>query len=105
MQIGTFMTMPSPTHEPAAAVYARGLQAFPASTDLRFNQGVALALLERPEEAISAFRKVTELDPSRLDALENLAGLLAGTGREEEARTLGRRAEALKASARPEGKP
>lgn len=86
--------------EETLAVFARALVAFPENPDLHFNHGVVLALLDRPEDAIRAFRRVTELDPSRLDALENLAGLLSRTGREEEARALERRREA---SVPPEG--
>jgi polyferredoxin len=85
--------------EEALALFARARAAFPASPDLGFNHGVALALLGRAGEAIEAFREVLELDPGRVDALENLAGLLAQTGQVEEARALERRAMALRSAA------
>ena len=37
MQTGTSMTMPSPTHEPAAAVYARGLELARRADELGFS--------------------------------------------------------------------
>jgi len=37
MQIGIFMTMPSPTHEPAPAVYARGLELARRADELGFS--------------------------------------------------------------------
>ncbi|HEX6882455.1 MAG TPA: 4Fe-4S binding protein [Planctomycetota bacterium] len=82
--------------EEALATFERALQAFPDSADLHFNRGVVLGVLDRRAEALEAFRKVTELAPERLDALENLAGLLESLGRSEEARALAPRIEALR---------
>lgn len=82
--------------EEALAVFQRALQTFPDSADLHFNRGVVLGVLDRRAEALEAFRKVTELAPERLDALENLAGLLESLGRSEEARALAPRIEALR---------
>jgi polyferredoxin len=72
----------------ALAVFDRALSAFPDQDDLHFNRGVVLGLLNRREEALEAFRKVTELAPERLDAWENLAGVLVSLGRVAEAREL-----------------
>jgi len=84
--------------EEALATFERALQAFPDSADLHFNRGVVLGVLSRRGEAVEAFRKVSELAPERLDALENLAGLLESLGRVEEARALVPRIEALRGS-------
>ena len=65
--------------------------------------GVALGVLDRRAEAVEAFRKVTELAPERLDALENLAGLLQSLGRVDEARALEPRIRALRSAGPPGG--
>jgi len=65
----------------AIEVFHAAVDAYPDSTDLRFNLGVALAGSGRADEAIEAFRGVVAADPDRLDARENLAGLLCARGR------------------------
>jgi tetratricopeptide (TPR) repeat protein/ferredoxin len=70
------------------SVFRRALEAFPTNADLVFNEAVVLGLLDRRDEAIAAFRAVLDLDPGRVDALENLAGLLEQAGRIEEARVI-----------------
>lgn len=87
--------------EQALTVFERALAAFPDSADLHFNLGVVLGFLDRRLEAIGAFQKVTELAPGRVDALENLAGLLVSLGREEEARALQPRIQALRSASPP----
>jgi tetratricopeptide (TPR) repeat protein/NAD-dependent dihydropyrimidine dehydrogenase PreA subunit len=61
----------------ALAVFERGLTAFPENPDLHFNSGVLLGLGGRYVEAAAAFSRVLELDPERIDARENIAGLRA----------------------------
>ena len=63
--------------EDALATYERAAHAHPENTDVHFNLGVAQAELGRFARAADAFRRVLELDPERVDAAENLAGVLA----------------------------
>jgi Flp pilus assembly protein TadD len=53
---------------------------------------------EQPERAVERFRQVLTLEPGHREARENLAGMLAATGRLEEAVALYR--EAIAASPR-----
>ncbi len=49
------------------------------------NDGTALAMLQRFPEAIAAFERCLQLDPTRLDAHHNLSGALLDAGRPADA--------------------
>ncbi|MEO8277315.1 MAG: tetratricopeptide repeat protein [Thermoanaerobaculia bacterium] len=78
--------------EGARALFERGLARFPGDTRLIYNLGVVDATENHPENAIERFRQVLSLDPAHREARENLAGMLALTGRADEAATLYREA-------------
>jgi polyferredoxin len=63
--------------EKALALYERSVVQHPESADLHYNLGVARAELGFAEGAIRSFERTLELDPGRLEARENLAGLRA----------------------------
>lgn len=69
----------------ASSFFERGTIHFPASTVLAYNWGITHALQGYPELAIENFRLVLNLDPGHRPARENLAGMLAETGRLAEA--------------------
>jgi tetratricopeptide (TPR) repeat protein len=83
----------------ALAVFERALASFPESPDLHFNRGVLLALLGRAEQALTSFQRTLQLDAGRVDARENLVGLLVRMGRHEEAREVARSAPPPQAAA------
>jgi tetratricopeptide (TPR) repeat protein/ferredoxin len=76
----------------AASFFERGIVHFPASTLLAYNQGIVHAMQGHPEGAIESFRQVLKLDPGHREARENLAGMLAQSGRFPEAAELYREA-------------
>jgi ferredoxin-type protein NapH len=76
----------------ATSFFERGKVHFPASTLLAYNQGIIHAMQGNPEGAIESFRQVLRLDPGHREARENLAGMLAESGRLAEAATLYREA-------------
>ncbi len=67
-------------HEEALDVWRRGVERNPENPDLVFNLGVALGSLGDLDAAADSFRRVLELDPGRVDARENLAGLPSAAG-------------------------
>ncbi len=92
----------SPEALPAAAsFFERGTAHFPSSSVLAYNRGIIHAMQEQPERAVERFRQVLTLEPGHREARENLAGMLAATGRLEEAVALYR--EAIAASPRDAG--
>lgn len=73
----------------AAAALARAerqLVAKPGDVSARFERGVALTELNRTDEAIAAFRSLTEDHPELAEPYNNLAALYAAQGRIEQAR-------------------
>jgi Flp pilus assembly protein TadD len=68
---------------------------------LAYNWGIIHAMQGDPERAIERFRQVLRLEPGHREARENLAGMLAQTGRLEEAAALYR--EAIAASPQDAG--
>jgi tetratricopeptide (TPR) repeat protein len=85
----------------AASFFERGMVHYPASAVLAYNWGIIHAMQGQPERAIERFRQVLSLEPGHREARENLAGMLAATGRLEEATALYR--EAIAASPRDAG--
>lgn len=74
--------------EAAARVLERGRAHFPASLDLFYDSGVVSAIQGLPDQAIGFFARVIELEPDHpkaRQARENLAGMLAQSGRYDEA--------------------
>ncbi len=76
----------------AASFFERGLTQFPNSTLLLYNWGIIDVIQGNPELAIGKFQKVLAIDPAHREARENLAGMLAATGRMQEAAALYREA-------------
>jgi len=66
--------------ERAGSVFAEGLQYLPGHADLRYNAGLARAMLGDVAGAIGQFERTLELQPSHVQARENLAGLFASRG-------------------------
>lgn len=69
----------------AGSFFERGLLHFPRSAVLAYNWGIIHALQGNPELAIESFRQVLTIEPANREARENLAGMLAQTGRLGEA--------------------
>ena len=69
----------------AGSFFERGLLHFPHSAVLAYNWGIIHALQGNPERAIENFRQVLTIEPANREARENLAGMLAQTGRLGEA--------------------
>ncbi len=73
-------------HAEAVPLYESALADQPTHAKALNNYGVALQYnSQRREDAIEAFRRATRADPSFLVAAANLSGLLAETGRADEA--------------------
>ncbi len=85
----------------AASFFERGLVHHPSAVELAYNWGIIHAMQGEPERAIERFRQVLSFEPGHREARENLAGMLAATGRLEEAAALYR--EAIAASPRDAG--
>ena len=71
--------------EEATEVFVESLRYLPESPQLLYNLGLTLALRGETVAAVGAFESALELSPEHLAARENLAGVLAATGRFEEA--------------------
>lgn len=78
-------------HDSAEAIYRRLVDERPASAELHYNHGNALARLGRTDEAEAAYRTALSRDPDSSAAMANLANLLARRGRDGEADDLYRR--------------
>lgn len=70
----------------AAAAAEDSLARFPGNPQLRFLYGVALADSERTDDAIAVFQQLNREHPELAEPYNNLAVLLAGQGRLEQAR-------------------
>ncbi len=70
--------------EAAGVAFARGLESFPRSPGLLYNSGLVHAYLGDIPIAIALFEQTLVVAPKNLEARENLAGMLASTGRFEE---------------------
>jgi len=68
----------------ARALHDESSHAARAEAVAEFNRGVEAAQLGRADDAIAAFQRALEKDPTFLPARENLAGALCMTGRLEE---------------------
>jgi|CXWL01.1.fsa_nt_gi tetratricopeptide (TPR) repeat protein/ferredoxin len=79
-------------HDRAGEVFDRGRSRLPTSAILAYNAALSLAVRGSLEPAISLFRVALTLDPHLRPAAENLAGVLAESGRYAEAATEYRRA-------------
>ena len=67
--------------EEALSVYDTALELDPADADTWYNRGLCIGAMESREKqglAVESYRKVIELDPSYVDALYNLADVMAG---------------------------
>jgi hypothetical protein len=71
----------------AVKMYMKALEAKPNAADTYCNLGGAYYVLQRIDDAVAAFRKSIELDPSYAQGLAytNLAMVLRGAGRKDEA--------------------
>ena len=69
----------------AAQVLEREVQEFPDLVNARLALGVALAQLQRQEEALAAFLEAARLDPGSAEAHTNAGNVLAALGRHDEA--------------------
>ena len=68
----------------AEDVLGHGLERLPQAVDLVYNRGIVQAMGGDLGRAIVSFERVLALDPAHLQARENLAGMLASSGRFEE---------------------
>lgn len=69
----------------AAKAFEWAIALAPDLSDARFNLGNALASLGNIDAAVTAYKALIERDDAHIDALNNLGGLLAKTGRRAEA--------------------
>ena len=85
----------------AASWVGRALRAQPGYPDLHTVRGLVALAEDRTQDALTAFKKATELAPENIEALANLGATLLGLGVHNEARTTLERALRL-GPARPE---